>query len=83
VLYPSPVSAEERTTTALACVRKLGIEIPAVLDHIDNRTERAYTAWPDRLFLIDRSGTIAFKSAPGPYGFSTKDLETAIREATK
>jgi type I thyroxine 5'-deiodinase len=61
-------------------VRNLGIRIPAVLDFIDNRTERAYTAWPDRLFLIDRNGSIAFKSAPGPYGFSTRDLERSLQQ---
>ena len=34
------------------CVRNLGIHIPALLDNIDDRTEKAYTGWPDRLYLI-------------------------------
>ena len=82
VLFASPRSDDERTSTALACVRKLGIRIPAVLDHIDNRTERAYTAWPDRMFLIDTKGLVAYKSQPGPYGFSTSDLERSLRDIT-
>ena len=36
-----------------ACVRKLGIQIPAVIDQFGNSTEQAYTGWPDRLYLID------------------------------
>lgn len=78
VLFASPRSDEERTSTASACVRKLGIEIPAVLDPIANETERAYTGWPDRLFVIERGGRIAFRSEPGPYGFSTTQLEAAL-----
>ena len=83
VLFASPRSDEERSMTASACVRKLGIRLPAVLDPINNGTERAYTAWPDRIFVIDRKGTVAFKSAPGPYGFNTKNLEGALREIAK
>ena len=82
VLFASPRSDDERTTTALACVRKLDIRLLAVLDHIDNPTERAYTAWPDRMFLIDKGGRIAYKSAPGPFGFSTRDLEQSLQQLT-
>lgn len=79
VLFASPRSNEQRSETASACVRKLGIELPAVLDPLENPTERAYTGWPDRLYLVDTNGRIAFKSAPGPYGFDPKDLEAAIK----
>jgi type I thyroxine 5'-deiodinase len=79
VLFASPRSDEERGSTAEACVRKLGIRIPAVLDKIENATERAYTGWPDRMYLIDTKGKVAFKSAPGPFGFSTKGLEQALQ----
>lgn len=80
VLFASPRSDEERTETASACVRKLGLRIPALLDKIENGVERAYTGWPDRLYLISREGKVLFKSAPGPYGFSTKGLEAALRK---
>jgi type I thyroxine 5'-deiodinase len=82
VLFASPRTADERTSTAQACVRKLGINIPAVLDHMDNRTERAYTGWPDRMYVIDTSGRVTFKSAPGPFGFSPRDLEKSLQQIT-
>src|SRR5579859_7878165 len=63
------------------CVRKLGIEIPAVLDEFGNSTESAYTAWPDRIYLIDRNGKVAFKSKPGPFGFKPADLQAALRSS--
>lgn len=80
VLYRSPRTDGERAETASACVRNLGIRIPALLDGINNRIERAYTAWPDRLYLIGADGRIVFKTRPGPYGFSSKGLEEALRK---
>ena len=63
-----------------ACVRGLKIEIPALLDNLENTTEKAYSAWPDRLYVIDKQGRIAFKSAPGPYGFHPKRMEEALQK---
>ena len=83
VLFASARSDGERTATASACVRNLGIHIPAVLDGIDNRTERAYTGWPDRLYLIGTNGRVAFKTAPGPFGFSARGLEQAVQRITR
>ncbi len=81
VVFASPRSEEERGFVAGACVRKLGIEIPAVLDEFGNSTENAYTAWPDRLYVIDASGRVAYKSRPGPFGFKADELKAAIRKA--
>ena len=80
VLFANPKTDEERALVAGACVRKLGIKFPAVIDGIDNRTEVAYTGWPDRLYLIDRDGKVAFKSRPGPFGFKPDQLEAAIKK---
>jgi len=79
VLFRSPRTDGERTQTASACVRNLGIRIPALLDGIENRVERAYTGWPDRLYLVGRDGRVIFKTLPGPYGFSSKKLADALR----
>ena len=78
VVLASPKNEEERALVAGACVSKLGIKPPAVLDQFGNATERAYTAWPDRLYLIDASGRVAYKSQPGPFGFHADDLRNAL-----
>jgi hypothetical protein len=78
VIFSTPKNEEERAFVADACVRKLGIKIPAVLDEFGNSTESAYTGWPDRLYLIDTQGRIAFKTKPGPFGFDSKLLAAAL-----
>jgi len=65
------------------CIVRLAIKIPAVVDGIDNRVERMYTGWPDRLYLIGTDGRIRYKSAPGPFGFSTKELENALTRSVQ
>jgi type I thyroxine 5'-deiodinase len=78
VIFASPKDELERAFVAGACVRKLGIKFPAVLDDFDNPTERAYTGWPDRLYLIGADGRVVYKSTPGPFGFKPDDLKKAI-----
>ena len=79
VVFASPRSFQERAELAGACVRNLKISIPALLDDFGNGVERAYRGWPDRLYVIDRDGRIAFKSKPGPYGFDPTGVERALK----
>jgi type I thyroxine 5'-deiodinase len=78
VVFASPRNEEERAYVAGACVRKLGIKFPAVLDEFENTTEKAYTGWPDRIYLIDATGKVAYKSKPGPFGFKPEQLSNAL-----
>jgi hypothetical protein len=80
VVFASPRNQDQRGELAGTCVRKLGIEIPAVLDEFGNSTEAAYTAWPDRLYLIDAAGHVAYKSKAGPFGFKPDDLQAALKQ---
>ena len=83
VIFASPKDEEQRASIAGMCVRKLGIKIPAVLDEFGNSTETSYTAWPDRLYLIDRQGKVAYKSKPGPFGFKADELAVAIQNLVR
>ena len=78
VVFASPKSYEERGEIAGACVRNLHLKIPALLDPFENPTERAYTGWPDRLYVIDRDGRVAYKSKPGPFGFHPAEMEPVL-----
>jgi hypothetical protein len=78
VVFSSPQNAGERLDLATACVRKLGIELPALLDHMDDSAERDYSGWPDRLYVIDSQGRVAYKSRPGPFGFKPDEMEEAL-----
>ena len=78
IVFASPRNEEDRAFLAGACVRKLGLKFPAVLDEFGNSTERAYTGWPDRIYLIDSQGRVAYKSKAGPFGFKPDELSAAL-----
>lgn len=73
-----PQSDEERRSVAQTCRRHLDIEIPLLVDTIDDRVGQTYSGMPNRLYLIDTEGKIAFKSGRGPFGFFPRELEQAL-----
>ena len=79
VLVSSTASDEERVQVAGVCMTKLGVELPAIVDEADDRVEQAYTGWPDRLYVIDIDGRIAYKSAAGPFGFKPSEVEATLQ----
>jgi hypothetical protein len=80
VTFAAPTSIEGREEMGRLCVVKLGIKFPALIDNFQNTTERDYTGWPDRLYVIDRDGRIAFKAGPGPFGFHPKGVEDTLKQ---
>lgn len=82
VIFSSPKDEDERASIANACVRKLGIKFPAVLDQFGNSTEKTYTAWPDRIYVIDGHGRVAYKSKPGPFGLNANELADVLSRIT-
>jgi type I thyroxine 5'-deiodinase len=83
VVFASPRSEEERASVAGSCVRKLGIRFPALIDGYSNQVEQSYTGWPDRIYLIDVDGRVAYKSKAGPFGFAPDELETALQNVVR
>ena len=83
VVFASPRNENERGLLAGSCVRKLAIKFPAVLDEFGNSTERAYTGWPERMYLIDTNQRVVYKSKPGPFGFKPDELQQALAKLTK
>ena len=79
VVFANPRTLAARAEVGATCVKDLKVELPMVVDDIDNRAERAYTAWPDRLYVIDAGGRVAYKSAAGPFGFKIEPVAGALQ----
>ena len=78
VALVDPTTLDERAGAASACVLRLQTRIPVALDDVDDEVALAYGGWPDRLYLIDRDGRVAFQGERGPDGFRPDELEAAI-----
>ncbi len=79
ILIASAKTFHQRDSAAETCVVKLGIHVPALVDDMQDTTELAYTGWPDRLYVIDREGRVAFKSSAGPFGFKPDAMAKVLR----
>jgi hypothetical protein len=42
---------------------------------MDNRANALYAGWPERFYIVDEKGTVAFKGKPGPSGFHPEEVE--------
>ena len=80
VLFRQHQSMDERVEVGQACMLKLDLEPPALVDEMDDAVGRAYAAMPERLYLIGADGRVAYKGGMGPMFFRPLEWEAAIRE---
>jgi hypothetical protein len=73
-----PKTADERTQVAAQCCSSLEMSMPLLVDTIDDRINRVYSGFPDRLYLIDRHGRVAYKGGRGPFGYKPRELEQTL-----
>jgi hypothetical protein len=78
VVFEQPRTEGERESLAEACVLHLNLSIPTLVDGMTNEVDRAYAALPDRMYLIDAEGRVAYRSEPGPWGFKPEELEALL-----
>ena len=73
-----PQTIEQRNLVATRCCTSLGLTMPLLVDTIDDRVNRAYSGFPDRLYLVDRAGRVAYKGGRGPFGYKPRELEQTL-----
>lgn len=78
IAIKQPTKQNEREAAAHACSGRLETSIKMVVDEINDRVGNAYSGMPDRLYLLDDEGKVAFKSGRGPFGFHPGELEQAL-----
>jgi hypothetical protein len=79
-----PMHLGERRAVAEVCMRAIDlVDLPNLVDDVDDAVSRAYQAWPDRLVLVGRDGRVAYQGLPGPWGLDPDELEQAILRETR
>lgn len=75
-----PKTTGEREAAARNCLSDLKLSMPFLIDNLRDTVGAQYDAFPDRLFVIDKEGRIAFRGAPGPRGFDIEAAATALEK---
>ena len=80
VQIEQPETFEERVAVARTCMDDLKLSIPAVVDGIDDKVSKDYAGFPDRLYIVDKEGKIAYRGDRGPRGFKPFMMEKTLKE---
>lgn len=73
-----PQTIEDRRVVAGRCEAALKYGIPTLVDEMDDAVNKAYAAWPTRLYLVGLDGRVQYGSGLGPFDFKPAKLEKAI-----
>lgn len=75
VCYRQPKTLADRVLIANDFVKRFGYPMPLLIDSMQNSADSVYAGWPERLYVIDTTGTIAYKGEQGPFGFHPEEVE--------
>src|SRR5262249_29181233 len=78
ISFKQPTSTDERTSVAQQCCTTLEIDMPLIVDSIDDRVGHLYSGMPDRLYVIDPDGRVAYQGGRGPFGFMPGEMEQSL-----
>lgn len=74
-----PTTDFDRAEVARTCQSALAVAFPTVVDGIDDAVGKAYGAWPERLYVLDAEGVVAYQGGYGPFDFHPAEAEEALR----
>ena len=78
VVFKQPKTFDERRKAAAILVDRLKYRAPLALDDIGGAAEKAYGAWPERIYIIGTDGKIAYKGGMGPFEFHPDEAEKEL-----
>ncbi len=78
IALSQPRTYRERVSAAQVCNKTMSLGFPMLVDTLDDTVNNLYSGIPSRLYIIDRTGKIAFKSGRGPFGFKPAELEHSL-----
>ena len=76
VCYAQPKNLEQRVYIANDFIKRYKYPVPFGIDDMSNGAEGAYSAWPERLYVIDENGHIAYKGGNGPFKYDPKEVRS-------
>jgi len=77
-VFKQPRAFAERKELAKILVERLKYRVPVAIDSMDNRTDKAFAAWPERIYILGEGGKVLYKGGPGPFGFEPEEAEKAL-----
>jgi type I thyroxine 5'-deiodinase len=78
VLVANHATLEDRFAAARLGAERLALTMPVLVDDMDDAVSNAFAAWPERIYVVDAEGRIAYSGGPGPFEFDPNDATEAL-----
>jgi type I thyroxine 5'-deiodinase len=78
-VFNQPRSIEDRRKMARLLPERLDFRLPVSVDPMDARADKAYSAWPERIYILGVGGRIEYRAEPGPFGFKPDEAEKSLK----
>ena len=78
LVFDQPKELEERRKMVEVLVDRLKYRLPVAIDGMDNPADKAYSAWPERIYLVGKGGRVLYAGEVGPFGFHPEAAEKAL-----
>jgi type I thyroxine 5'-deiodinase len=82
LVFKQPVTFDQRRDLAKILVERLKYRMPVAIDAMDGRAEKAFAAWPERIYVLEKGGRVLFKGDMGPFGFHPEQAEKTLASMT-
>jgi hypothetical protein len=73
VCYAQPKTLEQRVIIANDFTKRFKFPLPFGIDDMSNAANDAYAAWPERIYIIDESGHVAYRGGIGPFNYKPQE----------
>lgn len=74
VCYAQPKTLAQRVEIANDFVRRFKYPVPFGIDDMSNAANDAYAAWPERIYIINGDGRIAYRGGMGPFDYKPEEV---------
>ena len=78
--YRQPRSMQQRIQLAQTFVNEMDVQTTTLVDDITNPANACYAAWPERIYVIDRAGSVVYKGKMGPDGFNPDEANEFLKD---
>jgi hypothetical protein len=73
VCYAQPKTLDQRIAIANDFVKRFSYPTQFGIDDMSNAANDAYSAWPERIYIIDETGHIAYRGGMGPFSYHPEE----------
>ena len=80
VCYAQPKTLAQRVAIGNDFIKRFRFPLPFVVDDMDNAADLAYAAWPERIYIVNEDGTIAYRGGMGPFNYNPDEARAWLEK---